>query len=556
MITHDPVDAVVVGAGLSGSLVAAGLVARGRRVVVLEPGPTAPALDGDEVGHVVDRRLLHDEPEVLALAGGPPQVGTFLARNRGVGGPLAWSGFAYRFHPSDFRVASTAGVPDGSSVADWPIAYDDLAPWYDRAERLLGVGGTRGENPYEAPHPGPYPEPPVARSEGSDRLAAAAEQLGWHPYHPPAAVLTGPAPHAGGDAAGEPRGACTRCGLCTYYGCPTGAKASVGVTAARHGLHGAEIRSGCTAVEVVADPGGRPTAVRYVDASGDPAEQPASTIVLALNAPYAARLLLLSRSAAHPRGLGNAADQVGRHLTFHTGSLAYGVYDEVLRSDRNPAQQVGVDDHNEARPRAAGATFRRGGVLHAGVSAAFTGGPLAFAAGLDRSIPLPDGVPRHGDGLLRFAAHAYPRHQAVFILGEDLPRPDNRVTLDPEVRDSLGLPALRLTYDPHPEDLDQQRYLVDRAVELLRASGAGVVAGEPSFVPGGMLAGHAHGTTRMGTDPAGSVTDPFGLVHGTDNLFVVGAGGFVTAAGLNPALTIAALALRSVDRIARRDARH
>jgi choline dehydrogenase-like flavoprotein len=241
---------------------------------------------------------------------------------------------------------------------------------------------------------------------------------------------------------------------------------------------------------------------------------------------------------------------VGRHLTFHTGSLAYGVYDEVLRADRSPAQQVGVDDHNEGRPAAAGAGFRRGGVLHGGIPAAFTGGPLAFAAGLDRSIPLPDGVPRHGDGLLRFAAHAYPRHQAVFVLGEDLPRPDNRVTLDPDVRDSLGLPALRLTYDAHPEDEAQQRYLVDRALDLLRASGAEVVAGEPSSVPGGMFAGHAHGTTRMGPDPATSVTDDHGLVHGTDNLFVTGAGGFVTSAGLNPALTIAALALRSVERTA------
>jgi choline dehydrogenase-like flavoprotein len=544
VITHDPVDAVVVGAGLSGSLVAAQLATRGRQVVVLGSGPAGDPLIGDEVAHVVDRRLLHAEPEVLVLGGAPPQVGPFLARNRGVGGPLAWSGFAYRFHPSDFRVATASGVPEGSSVADWPIGYDELAPWYERAEDVLGVGGIAGENPFAAPRSASYAAPPVARTAASERLAAAARALGWHPYHPPAAVLVDAAAASGG------RGGCTRCGLCTYYGCPVGAKASVGVIAAGAGLGRADVRAGCTAVEVRSDRGGRPVAVRYVDAAGSAAEQPAAAIVLALNAPYVARLLLLSRSAAHPTGIGNASDQVGRHLTFHTGSLAYGVYDEVLRADRSPAQQVGVDDHNEGRPAAAGAGFRRGGVLHGGIPAAFTGGPLAFAAGLDRSIPLPDGVPRHGDGLLRFAAHAYPRHQAVFVLGEDLPRPDNRVTLDPAVRDSLGLPALRLTYDAHPEDEAQQRYLVDRALDLLRASGAEVVAGEPSSVPGGMFAGHAHGTTRMGPDPATSVTDDHGLVHGTENLFVTGAGGFVTSAGLNPALTIAALALRSVERTA------
>jgi choline dehydrogenase-like flavoprotein len=151
---------------------------------------------------------------------------------------------------------------------------------------------------------------------------------------------------------------------------------------------------------------------------------------------------------------------------------------------------------------------------------------------------------------LRFASRAYPRHQAVYGLGEDLPQPGNRVTLDPQVRDSLGLPALRIEYTPHPEDIAQQRYLLERALELLRTSGAQTTAGVLSSVPGGVFAGHAHGTTRMGADATASVTDDRGRVHGTDNLFVTGAGPFVTSAGLNPALTIAALALRSVDEVA------
>jgi choline dehydrogenase-like flavoprotein len=543
MITHDAVDVCVVGAGLSGSIVSGALARRGRQVVVLEAGAgPRPDFVGDELAHIVDRRLLHHEPEVFVLDDGPPQVGTFLARNTGVGGPFAWSGFAYRFHPSDFRVASEAGIPDGSSVADWPFAYDELAPWYERAEELLAVGGVAGENPYEAPRATPYTEPPVPQGPGAERLAAAAKALGWHPYHPPAAVLARPRPDLG-------RGVCTGCGLCTFYGCPWEAKGRAGTIELAPTLQGVEVRAGCTATEIVCDVGGRPVAVRYVDARGGAAEQPGRVIVLALNAPYVARLLLLSRSAAHPRGLGNASDQVGRHLTFHTGLFAYGVYDDVIGADRHPAPQVGVDDHSECRPWSSGAGFRRGGVLHGGVPAAFTGGPLAFARGLDVTIPLPDGVSRYGDDLLRFASWAYPRHQAVFALGEDLPRAENRATLDPEVRDSLGLPALHIDYSPHPEDVAQQRYLLDRAMQLLRASGATVVAGQQSPLPGGMFAGHAHGTTRMGTDLATSVTDDRGLVHGTDNLFVTGAGPFVTSAGLNPALTIAASALRSVEPI-------
>jgi choline dehydrogenase-like flavoprotein len=241
---------------------------------------------------------------------------------------------------------------------------------------------------------------------------------------------------------------------------------------------------------------------------------------------------------------------VGRHLTFHTGAFAYGLYDEPVHSDRGPAQHVGIDDFNESRPADDGANFQRGGIMHGGMPAAFTGGPLAFARALDVAIPLPTGVSRYGDALLRFAADAYSRHQAVYVLGEDLPQHGNRVTLDPVVRDSIGLPALRITYRAHEQDVDQQRFLLSKAAELLAASGARDVVSAPSRIPGGIFAGHAHGTTRMGPDPAETVADDSGLVHGTDNLFVAGAGLFVTAAGLNPALTIVALALRSVSTIA------
>lgn len=512
MIAHDPVDVCIVGLGAAGGTIASGVAAAGRSVVGLEAGPRlipAEEFDADEVAHTVDRQLLWDEPEVMVLDDGPPQVGSWLARNRGVGGPFAWSGFAYRMLPSDLE--------------HWPIAYDDLEPWYDRAEVLLDVRGLTGENPYDAPRRSPYPLPPLPRVAGTQRLADAARLLGWHPYHPPAAI--GPA--------------CDRCGLCTFYGCHSGAKGG----SLRHlDGPGLEVRAGTTAVEVVDGGGGR-RAVRYLDPNGTAHEQPARVVVLALNAPYVARLMLLSR-------LGPDNDQVGRHLTFHTGSMAWGVYDDVLDVDRAPAQQVGVADLNEGRPAERGAPFRRGGVLHGGMPAAFTGGPLAFARALDITVPLPEGVPRYGDGLLRFAAHAYRRHQAIYTLGEDLAQPDNRVELDPEVRDRHGLPAVRYVYRPHHEDRTQTSHLVGAAVKLLQSSGAIQVAALPaSPLPGGIFAGHAHGTTRMGTDPGTSVADDRGLVHGTENLFVAGAGLFVTSAGVNPLLTIVALALRAVPAI-------
>lgn len=549
MIVHDPVDVCIVGLGAAGGTIAAGLVEEGLRVVALESGTSFDPIESrseftdDEVAHIVDRRMLWNEPEVLMLDDGPPIVRSWLARNRGVGGPHAWSGFAYRFHPSDFRVASESGTPDGTTVTNWPIGYEDLEPWYGKAETIMGVGGLAGENPFEASRRGPYPNPPRAPGSASELLSEAARRLGWHPYPPPSAIL---AKRHGGQLP------CNHCGHCTFYGCHTNARFSTLVTVLPAALSSGrlEVRARSTAIEVVCDPGGRPRAVRYVALNGDFHEQPAGVTVLALNAPYVARLLLLSRSPKHPNGIGNAADQVGRHLTFHTGAFAYGIYDEPVHADRGPAQHVGIDDFNESRPAEAGERFRRGGVLHGGMPAAFTGGPLAFARALDDTIPLPKAVPRYGDGLLEFAAHAYSRHQAVYALGEDLPQAGNRVSLDPDVRDSLGLPALRITYRAHPEDVAQQRFLLARAIELLQSSGARDVVVAPSLAPGGMFAGHAHGTTRMGRDPARSVANDAGLVHGTENLFVAGAGLFVTSAGLNPALTVVALALRAVDDMA------
>ncbi|MFC0862316.1 GMC oxidoreductase [Sphaerimonospora cavernae] len=546
MITDEHADVVVVGLGAAGGTIAAALAERGLDVVGLEAGPelVRPGdFTDDELLFAVDRKHFWAEPEVLEFEGAATTA-TWLKRNLGVGGPFVWSGFAYRFHPSDFRVASTVGVPDGSSVEDWPIDYEEMAPWYEAAEQLVGISGNAGTYPFEPPRRGPFPQRPVRRVAGTTLLDEAARALGWHPYQPPAAILS----KARGDRSG-----CSRCGLCTNYACHRDAKASSSVFALPMGLRTGRLRlSGGTRVtEVVCDPvTGRPRAVRYLRADGTTGEQPASVIVLANNAIYVAKLLLQSGSAHHPHGLGNHSDQVGRHLTFHTGGVAWGVYDEQLHVDSGPAQQVAVDDLNEDRPWRAGAGFRRGGVLHGGMPVSFAGGPLTFARALGGVAPLPAGVPTYGRGLMDFAAYAYTRHQAVYSLGEDLPQADNRVVLDPEVRDSVGSPALRMRYRRHPEDVTQIDHLVAASVRLLEASGAAMIASAPSAIPGGMFAGHAHGTTRMGTDPATSVADDRGLVHGTTNLFVAGAGLFVTGAGLNPMLTIIALALRAVDAIA------
>lgn len=548
MITHDRVDVCVVGLGAAGGTIAAEAAVAGLRVVGIEAGADygenpGAAFDTDEITYVVDQALQWRDPEVLVFQDRPPIMSNWLSRNIGVGGPHHWSGFAIRFHPSDFRVASTSGVPEGSSVADWPITYDDLAPFYDEAEAMLAVAaGT--EHPWQPPRQRGFPGPPLPDTRRSQMLTEAARRLGWHPFRPPAAILSE-------HIASSLRSPCNFCGHCTLFGCTRNAKASTSVTILPKARTSGslEVRSRCLAVEVAVDNSGRPCAVRYLDDLGQGHEQPAAVIVLANNAPYVAKLLLQSRSPKHPTGLGNQYDQVGRHVTFHTSTCVYGLFDEPLHASRGPAPQVAIDDFSEDRPLRSGAAFHRGGQMVGGMPASFAGGPLSFVLALDEWLPLPEGVPPYGDELLRFAQHAFSHHMAVFCLGEDVPRAENRVTLDPVVRDRAGLPAVRFEYSHHLDDLRQIEYLAGKAQAWLEEAGARSVVRAQAALPGGMRAGHAHGTTRMGLSPETSVSDDVGLVHGFDNLFVAGAGGFVTSGGVNPCLTIVALALRAVPRI-------
>jgi choline dehydrogenase-like flavoprotein len=501
------------------------------------------AFDTDEITYVVDQALQWRDPEVLVFQDRPPIVSNWLSRNTGVGGPYHWSGFAIRFHPSDFRVASECGIPDGSSVSDWPITYAELAPFYDESETMLAVAaGT--PHPWQPPRDRGFPQPPLPDTRRGQLLTDAARRLGWHPFRPPAAIATE-------RVASPPRSPCNLCGHCTLFGCTRNSKASTAVTVlpAARATGRLDVRARCLAVRVVVDRGGRPSAVHYLDDLGQAHEQPATVIVLANNAPYVAKLMLLSTSRQHPAGLGNAYDQVGRHVTFHTSTCVYGLFDERLHASRGPAPQVAVDDFSEDRPLRSGAGFHRGGQMVGGMPASFAGGSLSFVLALDEWLPLPDGVPSYGDGLLRFAEHAYSRHMAVFCLGEDLPRAENRVTLDPLVWDRAGLPALRIEYTHHPDDLRQIEFFANKAQAWLEEAGARSVVRARAALPGGMRAGHAHGTTRMGVDPETSVTNDVGLVHGLDNLFVAGTGGFVTSAGVNPCLTAVALARRAAPRI-------
>ncbi len=542
--THrDDADVIVVGLGAAGGVIAAQLVHAGLRVIALEAGPASTRASTDELTFHADRRLFWREQENLVVDDGPARRGEWLARNVGVGGPLHWTCITYRFHPSDFRVRTVSGAVPGTSVADWPIAYADLEPDYRWAEEAIGIAGEAGANPHEGPRSSAFPLPPVPLSRAGRTFAEAAKSLGYTPYPTPAAVLTRPR---------DGRGACNLCGRCSHYECFRHAKGNTrdALLAQALATGRLDLRAGSRAERVTVDRRiGLARGVRYRTHAGR-REITARTIVLATGAAYQARLLLLSASPAHPRGLANSSGLVGRNLMFHTNVMAWGVFDEALHADRGPQTGAAFDDLDEDRPRDRhGAPFVRGAAVVGGLPITFAGGPLAFATALGLTARLPDGVPTHGAGFRDLVARAYARHFGAFALCEDLPVEANRVELDPTLRLADGSPGLRIHYRYHPNTIAMEEFMADRLEAVVRAAGARQVLTQRSAVPAGMFAGHHMGTARMGTDPHTSVADADGRAHDVPNLFVPGSGLFVTSAGVNPTGTIFALAHRTARAI-------
>jgi gluconate 2-dehydrogenase alpha chain len=555
MQRHPSVDACVIGLGASGGVIAAELAKAGLSVVGLEAGPyfkretfADHAEAHDELVYVRQGKLRWNQPEVLVYNDGPPLTFPLIARNIGVGGPLHWSCFSYRFHESDFKVKSTSGSPQGSSIADWPISYADLEAYYDRAEYEFGVAGTAGANPFEAVRRRPFPMPALTRQQAGQLFLKTSTNLGYHPFPIPAAITTQPA--YGGKSYRQP---CNYCGYCTFYGCEQHAKGATLVTTLPDALATGqlEIRPLCTAVEIPINSAGRAESVVYLDSEGKRHEQPARIVIVCNNAAYLVRLLLLSRSSRFPNGLANGSGLVGKNLMFHAGVFGYGTFDDrELDAVLGPQASVAFDDLNEDRPRQKhGQPFIRGAVVSGGLPLPFTGGPLAFASALGTFMPLPEGVQSWGKQFKDFLSRYYRRHFAISALCEDLPVESNRIELDPAVKDEKSLPALKITYSDHANTLAMQKFMKARIEDLFTAAGARHVVVTIPQIPGGAAAGHVMGTTRMGQDPKTSVVDHYCQSHEVSNLFIGGSSVFPTSAGVNPTLTIFALAYRTAERI-------
>jgi choline dehydrogenase-like flavoprotein len=439
------------------------------------------------------------------------------------GGSVYYGAMAWRFRPETFRMRSYFGHVPGANLEDWPLSYDDLEPYYEKAEYELGVSGD--DNPHGPPRRKPLPLPPLPDNKEAEVLFPAARRLGWKPFHTPLAILS--KPYRG-------RAACVRCAFCNGFGCEVGAKSSTLVSVIPEALRtgNCKLIPNAFAREITVDARGLPDGVLYQTAGSATWEKiDARVVVVSASATETPRVLLNSQSRFFPHGLGNEHDQVGRNIENDGGLFAYGLFDREVTDEQGPGVCFAVDEF-QCR---GGDPARAGGIL----SNYHTRGPLAFI----HRVALQDGARPYGAEMKDFYRHYFKRSLWLYATCHTFPRAENRVDVDPEVRDARGVPVSRITYRQHPRNSDQEQFMADRCADLLRESGARKVI-PPTVVRESRLGISTHqlGSCRMGNDPASSVTDRTGRVHGVPNVYIADGSLLVSPGGANPSLTLQALA--------------
>jgi choline dehydrogenase-like flavoprotein len=536
------VNAVVVGAGAGGGVVAKELAVNGLTVVLLERGLWYTANDcrKDDLRNQRNSTLGNNtgpddegNPRVIVDAQGEERM--VLPSRPGYGnnaacvgsGTATYGAMAWRFNPKDFRMKSTYGCPEGSTLEDWPISYDDLEPYYTKAEWEIGVSGDDSTNPFKGPRSKPLPMPPLPPTREHKILWDAALRLGLHPFH--ISMARNSIPYNG-------RPPCMRCRWCVGFLCEVNAKAGTQNTVIPVALQtgNCEVRTRAMVKEILLDDRGRATGVSYFDENDRLQTQEADVVVVSGAAIESARLLLNTKHRLHPNGLGNRHDWVGRNLHAHTYCGAVGYFEKPVYDDLGPGAGIAINDFNHGNEG-----LRGGGLL----ANEFIRLPYQF---LSR---MPKGTPTWGKGH-KDAMRQYYRN-TIMVQGpvQEMPIFEARVQADPKVKDRWGIPVAHLSGGKHPHSVEIGEFLVKQATRWLEAAGA--VETWEQINRGLVLSSGQHqaGTCRMGNDPKTSVVDQYCRIHDVDNVFVIDGSVHVTNGGYNPALTIMAVAYWASDHL-------
>jgi gluconate 2-dehydrogenase alpha chain len=572
------VDAVVIGVGWTGSVMARELTRAGLTVVGLERGGMRTPAENfempgirDELRYAVRQELFQDTAtETVSMRHRPSEtalpirrLGSFLP-GAGLGGAgVHWNGLHWRFPPSEHVLRSHLtqrygknAIPADMNIEDWGVTYAELEPYYDRFEKLCGVSGKAGNlngklvaggNVFEGPRSAEYPNQPLKQPYAGMVFEDAAKSLGYHPFPGPAANMS--APYTNPE--GQTLGACVYCGHCERFGCEANAKASPNVTILPVLLADPkfELRTHAYVKEIVYDKAAKKAkGVRYVDtATGEEYEQPASMVLLCAYT-FNNTLLMLVSGIGRPYDPKTGHGAVGRNYCYQVGSGM-----QVFFSDKeiNPFMATGalatvIDDYNGDNFDHGGLGFFGGGIIFTSVSG---GRPIQTRA-------VPPGTPRWGAAWKKATAQWYNHNFGIACMGSNYANRNNYLDLDPTYRDAVGRPLLRMTYNFTDNDYKMSAYCTDIVAKIAKAMNP-TILGTPQPKRGDYNVGPYQGThniggTIMGTNPRTTVVNRYLQAWDCDNLFVVGPSVFPQNAGMNPTGTIGAVAYWCADAITKR----
>ena len=530
----DEVDFAIVGSGVGGATMARELSRNGFGVVLFEQGAYLRESDfkHDEL-MITEASLLVNNPRLQPQtfrknASTKATRQDYLKYGRVVGGgSVHFTANYWRFHEVDFEERTRNGTVAGADVQDWPIKYADLEPYYTKVEWEVGVSGMAGANPFDPPRSKPFPLPPLPIKPSGVLMEVAARKLGWHAAPAPMAILSQPF---------KGRTPCQHCGFCENFGCEWKAKSSALATmipeAEQTGR--CEIRPNSYVRRIQTDARGNVTGVVYFDAAKREIMQRAKAVIVSANGAETPRLLLNSATNLFPNGLANSSGAVGKYLMFNGGAFAGGLFEHELNGHKSVQVSRYIQDHYRLDKK-------HGLFGGGGIDTRFDWYPISFAL-----YGLPPEGPQWGAEYKKMIREYYTRSMYALAHTTSLAQESSTITLDPEVKDAWGVPALRTTFTEHPNDMKLYQFFMDRCVELLNAAGAKKTWTYGLDAPWQV---HLLGTCRMGNNPKTSVVDKFHRTHDTPNLFIVDGSSFVTSGSGQPTMTIQALAFRAAEAV-------
>jgi choline dehydrogenase-like flavoprotein len=513
-MANEKVDVVIVGAGASGSVYASVLAKAGKKVVLLEAGPDWQL--GDLISSEIWGRRIRPAGAPILLEGKNP-FGYAGQAGWGVGGAaLHYFANHPRYLPTDFKIKS-----EHNRALDWPISYQDVAPFYDKVAHDVGMAGDAKAEEIWRPAGRPYPMPPMKTFRHGEIWLKGFEAVG---------IRMAPAPVAMNSTEFKGRPACIYDGWC-HVGCPTGALANPVVTYLGEARKAkAEVRPLSTVTRVLTNPQGtRAIGVEYYDDKKQRQVQEASVVILAAWSGQNPRLLLNSATDKHPKGLGNSAGLVGKYMMTHTIASVSAIFDEDIQNHLGTigAQYMSYDRYPKTSYKNAfGSSYITCGAAQKTHDFLFSRADL------------------FGPELHAFVKRAARGFTRISLFGEELPNPENRIELVSE-KDEYGMPLARLVHGFDDDAVAVWRANAEEGQKAARAAGAKEVWAAP-VIP----TSHLHGGTIMGTGAGNSVVNSYGQCHDVPNLYVAGPSIFPTEGASNPTYTILAVSLRGAEQLA------